>query len=221
MLEFLEFDQRHFRRPCYRLHQPISDMDWLELEQSANNSRIFADLKVPASDLEMAQKALAHSFRRICTQVRLMNPLTEVEKVGGVMFCDRLPLSDNLHRKHAEHFFTSRFRQDPCVPKDIAIDLYTAWITNSLGGSKHVAAIGINFCSFADLNGIRQIDLLSVIEKRRGYGTRIMQAVAADAKSKGLDEVWITTEVENEAALKLYLNSGFDIKSFLSVFHFS
>jgi ribosomal protein S18 acetylase RimI-like enzyme len=48
-----------------------------------------------------------------------------------------------------------------------------------------------------------------------------MQAVAADAKSKGLDEVWVTTEVENEAALKLYLNSGFDMQSFLSVFHFS
>jgi GNAT superfamily N-acetyltransferase len=220
MLRHLDFDERFFRQPCYRLLPEVSNTEWHQFEQLARREAIFADLKVAASDLETACNALQRSFRKICTQVQLIHRLSRVERVEQVAFSDRLELRDDQHRAHAEHFRACRFRQDPLIPTHIATDLYAAWIANSLSGGKRVAALGINFCSFADGNGIRHIDLLSIIEKGRGYATQLLKAVTCDAKSKGLQEVLVTTEVENEWAISAYKAAGFDITSFASVFHF-
>ena len=220
MLLSLEFDQKFFRRPCYRLRPEISKTEWNQFEQFSRREPIFADLKFAASDLETAHDALQHSFRKICTLVELTHSLAQVEPIEGVVFSDHLDLTKSDQRAHAEHFHACRFRQDPLIPTRIAVDLYAAWIGNSLNGGKRVAALGINFCSFADIDGIRHIDLLSVIEKGRGYGTRLLKAVAYDAKLSKLRQVSVTTEIENEPSIKAYTAAAFDIRAFSSVFHF-
>jgi hypothetical protein len=220
MLRLLEFDQKVFRRPCYRLRPEISKMEWNQFEQFSRREPVFADLKLPASDLETAHVALQQSFRKICTQVELTHPLEQVELVEGVTFHDHLEITASEQRAHAEHFRTCRFRQDPLIPTEIAVDLYAAWIGNSLSGGKRVAALGRNFCSFVDTNGVRHIDLLSVTEKGRGYGTRLLKSVAYDAKVRKLGRVCVTTEIENEASIKAHRAAAFDIRTFHSVFHF-
>jgi len=220
MLLQVDFDQKFFDRPCYRLRPEVSKTEWSQFEQFAHREPIFADLKVAASDLETAHQALQRSFRKICTQVELTHELAQIEPVEEVFFSDCLELTDAQRRAHAEHFRACRFRQDPLIPTHVAVDLYAAWIANSLRGGKRVAALGINFCSFVDANGIRHIDLLSVIDEGRGYGTRLLKAVAHDAKLSKLDEVRVTTEIENEASMKAYKAAAFDIGSFSSVFHF-
>jgi len=220
MLQRVDFDETFLKRPCYRLRPEVSQAEWGEIEQLAYRELIFADLKVAASDLETAHAALQRSFRKICTQVELFHPLEHLEFHEEVSFSDSLELTDAQRRAHAEHFRACRHRQDPLIPTPISIDLYTAWISNSLNGAKRVAALGVNFCSFGDGNGIRQIDLLSVIDKGRGYATRLLGAVASDAKRKGLREVCVTTEIENEASLKAYKAAAFDVRAFNCVFHF-
>ena len=220
MLFSVDFDEAFLNRPCYRLRPEISQAEWSRFEQLARREAIFADLKVTASDLETAHQALQRSFRKVCTQVELVHPLEHVEHHEEVSFGDRLEVTDDQRRAHAEHFRACRHRQDPLIPTPTAIDLYAAWIANSLGGGKRVAALGVNFCSFADGNGIRHIDLLSVIENGRGYATRLLNAVASDAKRKGLREVCVTTEIENEASLKAYKAAAFHMRAFNCVFHF-
>jgi Acetyltransferase (GNAT) family len=220
MLITVDFDEAFLKRPCYRLRPEVSQAEWSRFEQLARREPVFADLKVAASDLETAREAMQRSFRKICTQVELFHPLEPIEPDEEVSFGDRLDVTDDQRRAHAEHFRACRHRQDPLIPTPAAIDLYTDWIANSLGGGKRVAALGVNFCSFADGNGIRQIDLLSVIEKGRGYATRLLKAVASDAKRKGLREVCVTTEIENEASLKAYKAAAFQMRAFNCVFHF-
>jgi|SRR5437588_3135547 len=220
MLRYLEFDHRFFKRPCYRLRPKISEAEWSQFEQFACREPIFADLKAPASDLETARNALQRSFRKICTQVELVHNLAQVEPVDAVIFCDHFELTDDQQRAHAEHFQIGRLRQDPLVPTKVAIDLYVAWIANSLSGGKRVATLDTNFCSFADLEAVRYIDLLSVLHKGHGYATRLLKAVAYEAKSRRLREVVVITEVENEASLNAYKAAGFNIRSFTSAFHF-
>ena len=220
MLRFIEFDQKFFRRPCYRLRPEISKTEWNQFEQFSRREPIFADLKLAAADLATAHDALQYSFRKICTQVELTHPLAGVERITDVVFHDHLELTVSDQRAHAEHFRACRYRQDPLIPMQISIDLYAAWIGRSLSGGKRVAALGINFCSFADIDGSRQIDLLSVIEKGRGYGTRLLKAVAYDAKLSRLGQVCVTTEIENEASIKAYKAAAFDIRAFSNAFHF-
>jgi len=220
MLHAVEFDQTFFQRPCYRLRPTVTDAEWSEFDRLAREISIFADLKSPASDLETASDALTRSFRKICTQVELSHHLTKVDSADRVVVTDSLALANDEHRAHAEHFLTSRFRQDPHIPSEVANNLYAAWIANSLGGRKRIASLGVNFCSFDDKDGVRHIDLLSVLDKGRGYATELLRAVASDAKSSGLRKILVTTEVENEPAMKAYRAAGFEIESFNSVFHF-
>jgi GNAT superfamily N-acetyltransferase len=215
----LDFDRRFFRRPCYRLSPAVSKLEWHEFDELVRQQALFADLKIAASDLDTADEAFKHSFRKICTQVELTHQLTRVEPVECVGFSDSLEMNDDQRWTHAEQFRSCRFRQDPLIPTQVAVDLYAAWIANSLSGGKRVAALGTSFCSFADTDQIRTIDLLSVIEKRRGHGTKLVRAVLHDAKSRHLREVRVTTEAENQASMNLYRVVGFDVMGYRSIFH--
>jgi hypothetical protein len=220
MLQYLEFDQTFFKKPCYRLRPNVSQAEWSQFDQMARREDIFADLKISASDLDTAYCALQRGFRKICTQVELMHPLARVEPVGDVTFHDRLELTENQIRAHADHFRTCRFRQDPAIPTRIATNLYQQWIANSLSGNKRIAALGTNFCSFSDDHGVRRIDLLSVVGRGRGLARQLLKAIAYDARATHIEKIIVTTEVENEAAIKAYRATGFDILSFSSVFHY-
>ena len=220
MLIANDFDRNFFKQPCYRLKPTVTVSDWDEFDQLTRRDAIFADLKSSASDLKTAGDALQHAFRKICTQVELTHSLKQVVRIESVIFSDSLELTVGQRRAHAEHFHTSRYHQDPLIAGSIANDLYTAWITNSLSGKKRVAAVGLNFCTFVDEEGLRRIDLLSVLERGRGYARRLLDALTYNAKLHNLREVVVTTEVENELALKAYRAAGFAIRTFNSVFHF-
>jgi len=220
MLYAIDFDQKFFERPCYRLRPTVTDAEWNQFDRLASESSIFADLKSPASDLATASHALKRSFRKICTQAELSHCLAEVQPVDRVTFADTLPLAKEQQRAHAEHFVTSRYRRDPDIPVQLANELYAAWVANSLGGSKRLAIVDGDFCSFEDRDGVRHIDLLSVLEKGLGHATDLLRAVVLDAKSRDLHKVRVTTEVENEVALRAYKTVGFNIECFNSVFHF-
>jgi RimJ/RimL family protein N-acetyltransferase len=220
MLYAVDFDQQFLKRSCYRLRPAVTGPEWRQLEQLALDNPIFADLKCPASDLSTADQALQRSFRKICTQTELTHPLTHVQPAQHATLAPSLALTPEQRRAHSEHFASSRFRQDPNIPYDVANDLYEAWIANSLNGSKRLAVSGVNFCSFEDRHRARHIDLLSVLDKGRGHASDLLRAVVSDAKSCNLDEVVVTTETENELALKTYRAAGFQFKSFTSVFHF-
>jgi hypothetical protein len=220
MLSPVDFDREFLGRPCYRLRPPITDAEWNQFDRLAFGNSIFADLKSPASDLATASQALRRSFRKICIQVELLHCLAEVQPADEVTFGNALTLTDEQKRMHAEHFVTSRFRQDHDLPCEQAIHLYTRWIANSVSGAKRLAMVDVDFCSFEDRDGVRKIDLLSVLNKRRGHATELLRAVLTDAKSSALRKVVSTTELENEAALKAYKATGFEIEAFTTVFHF-
>lgn len=221
MLCAVDFDRQFLKRPCYRLRPEISAAEWRQFEHLALQGSIFADMKCLTSDLSTAENALRRSFRKICTQVELIHPLTHVQSAQNATLATSLALTREQRRAHSEHFATSRFRQDPNIPSDAANDLYEAWIANSLNGSKRLAVSGVDFCSFKDSNGVRHIDLLSVLEKGRGHATDLLRAVLSDAKSGSLHKVVVTTEAENEIALRAYRTAGFRFQSLTSVFHFT
>jgi len=181
---------------------------------------VFIDAKIRADELDSSRMLLDQGFRKICTQVELHHCLSGPTRASSlVLIRNQLKLSSDQVLRHAANFETNRFRLDPLVQRSIADALYAEWIRNSLSGAKRVAHIGENFCTFSDGNSTRSIDLLSVLEKRRGFARCILEAVLSEACDGGLNLVRVVTEAENTAALAVYRRVGFEIDRFISVFH--
>ena len=223
MITRLAFDEAALGRPCYRLTEPILEEDLAALAAHAGEpgaAGIFADAKVAAFDIATARRLLQAGFKKICTQVDLVHDLAAVPDAGAdATIADTLALDTATVAAHARNFKTSRFQQDPALPVTLADRLYEQWIANSTGGRRRVAAIGHDFITFADTGAVRTIDLVSVLQKRRGRAAAMLAALLADAKKTGKSAVLVRTEAENAGALAAYRRAGFAITDFVNVFH--
>ncbi|MCI0563147.1 MAG: GNAT family N-acetyltransferase, partial [Nitrososphaera sp.] len=123
--------------------------------------------------------------------------------------------------KHARNFRFDRFSLDPLLPADGRQRLYFKWISNSTTlGKKLIAHLGDDFCSFSEGQKEVIIDLVSILRPRQGIGAKLVDATVEYAQSRGLKRVHVTTECENKPAWNLYLQRGFQVSGFVSVFHF-
>jgi hypothetical protein len=224
MITTSAFDEEFFGVPCFSLVDPVVPADLSALPRLPLRSPCFAAAKVPASDLVTARLLLNRGFRKICTQVELIHPLTKVNAAAvtrrSAEIKDALHLSEDKICAHASHFETSRFRQDSLLPTTAADALYAKWISNSLSGSKRVVCTGLNFCTFVDNGPNLRIDLLSVLDKRQGHARTLLSTLLTDARHQKCACVRVVTEAENGAALAAYRNVGFMIEKFINVFHF-
>jgi GNAT superfamily N-acetyltransferase len=219
MLVRFHFEEEFFRAPCFRLESPIIPADLDELNRQ-DASALFAHAKISSADLSLTQQLAASGFSRICTQVELGCPVGETPPATiQAEITDRLTLTPEEIVSHALNLHSSRYRLDPAIAPEIALALIRKWVALSTGGAKRVASIGANFLSFSDAGTVRTIDLVSSLEKRRGYATALVFAALRDAWQCGCKLVRVTTDETNEAALKIYRRAGFATTRTLDVYH--
>jgi hypothetical protein len=220
MLERTPFDETFLKVACYHVLPPIGSTDLAALNAARAAGPIFASAKIDASDIETASTLEEFGFRRICTQILLHRRLDHVPSAADVArIADTLDLSPADVLAHAAQLKTGRFRQDPLIDTDAAIELYAAWVRNSTRGGKRVAAIDRNFLTFEDRQDVRWIDLVSVLDQRVGMAVRLLGTIVDDARRKRLHEVRVITDGDNVAALRAYTAAGFEPERSLVVFH--
>jgi hypothetical protein len=219
MIERIPFDETFLGVPCYQLVPPIEPADLVALGAAREKRPIFASAKIDASDDETATTLGQLGFRRICTQMLLrIRSDGAARGAGDVLITDRLDLDPVDVRIHAAQL-GGRFRQDPMIATDVAIDLYAAWVRNSTSGAKRIASIDRNFVSFEDRAGVRSIDLVSVLDKRQGLAVKILAATIGDALQSRVEEVNVVTGSDNVPALGAYRKAGFELERSLVIFH--
>jgi GNAT superfamily N-acetyltransferase len=154
-------------------------------------------------------------------QITLRHDLTAPSEpqVSEVPIVDRLDLDEETVWAHARNFTRDRFSLDPLLHATGRHLLYRQWFGNSLGGAKQVAHIGSNVCTFWRQGNDVVIDLVSILEQRRGHGSRLVMAVLANARQSGASSVRVTTECENTGAWSLYQRMGFVPLTYTSAFH--
>jgi GNAT superfamily N-acetyltransferase len=220
MIKRTPFDEAFLGVACYHLVPPIEPSDLAALSAAREEGPIFASAKIDASDGETAKTLGQLGFRRICTQMLLRGRLDSASQgAGDVLITERLDLDPVDVRAHAAQLDGGRFRQDPLIATDAAIDLYAAWVRNSTSGAKRVASINRNFVSFEDRAGVRWIDLVSVLDKRQGIAVKILAATIEDARRSRLKEVKVVTGSDNIHALGAYRKAGFELEHSLMIFH--
>jgi GNAT superfamily N-acetyltransferase len=217
----MEFDTQAFGFPFYRVVRFDEDRLAAELAALGDSALMAADAKRPADDVAGAHALETLGFRKVCMQITLCHHLGGYtgEPDPEVEFLDRLPLDDSVLWRHARNFTKDRFSLDPCLPAEGRQRLYYQWFRGSLGGRKRVARLGPNVCTFAQQGDEVSIDLVSILEPRRGFGARIVGAVVAAAANSGASTVRVVTECENTPAWKLYLQQGFVPDHFTAAFH--
>ena len=222
-LERQVFDEHAFGVPFYR----VSSEDWDALAEEiarlkATGRPFIIDAKRDARDLE-ARLCLDHmGFREVCMQVRLTHHLA----CGGAMdpdvaLQDLVNWPDHVIDAHVANFTFDRFSLDPSLPREGHDRLYQGWIRNTLASDRaKVFHIGHNFLTFRPGDRSAKIDLVSVLDRRQGIGRRLLASLLAWAKTERLEEIRVVTQLENKAAVALYVTENFEPCGQQVVYHF-
>lgn len=221
-IERMEFDSAAFALPFYRVKRIDKERLPGTVEAlAAVPGPLVIDAKVAADDIKSSGLLMNLGFRKVCTQFILTHALSETSSPNGVVIDRTLLLDESIIWQHARNFRFDRFSLDPLLPADGRQRLYFKWIGNSMTlGKKLIAHLGEDFCSFSAGPEEVIIDLVSILRPRQGIGTKLVDATVEYAQSRGLKRVHVTTECENKAAWNLYLQRGFQVSGFVSVFHF-
>jgi len=214
------FDTEIFGIPCYRVVALDETGLARDLPPVLKQRPVMVDAKVPAARNEMTRRLQELGFRIVCTQIvfhREPDPISYT--ASEVSIVPRLEIDDATVDAHAANFIADRHALDPLVGRARHDALYDRWIRNSLSGRMLVASHGRNFCTFRTHDDHCAIDLLSVLDKRRGIGRALLNAVL-DYSIQQLKPARVITECGNEAAWRLYLSCGFHIVGFINCLHF-
>lgn len=217
-IQQMPFDTNAFGFPFHRVIRFDEAALRSELDGLSKARPMAVDAKCPADDIGTTHMLMRLGFRKVCMQVTLRcepQPLI----ASDVVIDDSLALDEDTIWQHARNFTADRFSLDPLLPAEGKRKLYFNWLHNSLSGSKKVAHIGANLCTFSYREEDAVIDLTSILEPRRGYGRRIIRSIQAAASEHGVKSVIVSTECENKAAWNLYQACGFLPVRYTSAFH--
>jgi hypothetical protein len=216
------FDQTAFGVPYFRVTDPISVLLSEEIA-AIRIPPVIIDAKAPSSDLAAAFRLMRLDFLKVCMQVTLACPVADQATcaAAGVEILPACSMDRGTLDAHGRNFRFDRFALDPRIPHQGRVRLYSSWLANSLSGQngKMTARLGDNVCTFACRENELVIDLMSVLEPRKGIGQRLLASILAYAFEKRIARVRVTTECENLPAWNLYQKCGFLPISYTSVYH--
>lgn len=224
-VDFQAFDTEAFGVPCFRIRGFALEELQEPLDTLLAMPAVFVDTKLPASALSEARWLARRGFRKVCTQVTFLRPVSlapsRPSEAVGAVYCRSLELTVADIDAHSAHFIHDRFSLDATVPHDRVRSLYRQWVKNSVSGRRELLVSGGNFLSFSTAEKEITVDLLSVVEKRRGIGRALLKALDERARVTGAKRIRVVTECENTPAWRLYQSHGFEIHQYQSVFHFT
>jgi dTDP-4-amino-4,6-dideoxy-D-galactose acyltransferase len=122
----------------------------------------------------------------------------------------------------------SRFKIDPNFKSNEFEKLYTAWIEQSINHSIAEKVLGfivnnktVGFITIAKKNNAHDIGLIAVDTAHRSLkiGKQLLEFVFRYASSNKVNTITVTTQMQNQGALKFYLQNGFSVNRSTFIYH--
>ena len=121
---------------------------------------------------------------------------------------------------HADNFSNDRLSLDSRIPCASIKRFYAKWIENSFSfPGKTIYSFQSGLCITHLKQDVLKIDLLSVLEKRKGVASRLIGHALIQAFQGKIPRIEVTTESHNKGAIKAYTRNGFQEKTRMSCFH--
>ncbi len=221
-LTYLPFDSEVFGFPFFRLITDAGNSLAQDLEalRSLNLPTFGCDAKISSTDDSSIIQLQKEDFIHVCDQITYdISPasstfMPEVEAVE-LMNIDAEEISF-----HADNFRDDRLSRDSRIPGASIKRFYAKWIANSFSfPGKTIYSLESGLCITQLKQDILKIDLVSVLEKRKGVGSRLIGHTLAQAYQGKIPCVEVTTESHNKGAIKAYTRNGFQEKTRLSCLH--
>lgn len=226
-------------KPAYHLSGKPGELpreEWAKLGQSP----LFADAKIPVSDVEGAYVLTQAGFRLVDTLLTFDAPIGRLARggardtVGFVQDAEESAVADLA----AIAFQQDRFNRDPNIPPDCASRLKRDWASNFFRGQRGrwmVVArktevgrgvgpdagkvVGFLQLLYAPANTMI-IDLIAVAPTHTGQGLGKAMIGYAVTHCPDVETVLVGTQAANVAAARLYETMGFRMASAQYVFHY-
>jgi hypothetical protein len=221
-LTYLPFDSEVFGFPFFRLIADAGNSLSRDLGilQKLNLPAFGCDAKISSTDDSSLIQLKKEGFIHICDQITYgISPanstfLPEVKAVE-LMHMDAAAISF-----HADNFKDDRLSLDSRIPDATIKRFYTKWIANSFSfHDKTIYSLQSGLCITHLRQDVLKIDLVSVLEKRKGVGSRLIGHTLAQASQGKIPCIEVTTESHNKGAIKVYTRNGFQEKTRLSCLH--
>lgn len=192
----------------------LSDSDpRLDAAQWQRFARVQA--KVPAERSEWLDALQQAGFQLVEGEVDLSLTPTASGAAASLNVAGDADIAP-LRRMAAEMFTQSRFRSPWYGPTDSG-RLYAQWVENAVKGTFDHQCLMVREGS--QLQGFVTLRQLSDKEARIGLlagpgcGARLMQGAQAWCIARGIDRLWVATQMANRAALRRYIHSGATVES--------
>ena len=221
-LSYLPFDSEVFGFPFFRLITDVGDSLSRDLESLSklNLPAFGCDAKVSSTDDLSVMQLQKEGFNHVCDQVTYdISPATSkfLPEVDTVELIDLDAAEISFH---ADNFREDRLSRDSRIPNATIKRFYSRWIANSFNfPDKTIYSLQSGLCITHLKQDILKIDLVSVLEKRKGVGSRLIGHTLAQASQAKISCVEVTTESHNTGAIKVYIRNGFREKARLSCLH--
>lgn len=239
-VEPLAWDSEHFGLPVARLTDP--DPEPAALREALETARIrgFRLVYWPAGAGRVASEDVLREFNGLLVDRKgtfAVDPIPappDRETMGPIPIVEwpRQPPSESLLRLGVSAGLYSRFRVDPRIPAGAFDSLYRMWVTRSALGELADALLfaaapepeipPLGMVTIALDGPVGQIGLIAVRDEARGRGIGSMLMAAAHRwmLEHGARRATVVTQLDNEAAWRLYERSGYRLADLRNFYHF-
>ena len=223
----LDWDTSFFEKPVFKCD--ITNFIEFEMAQSQLPSPalcyFFSKQKISTLDKYLFDEKVifrlqTNTYTRVQQQTTSVECKTVKEQPIALFSIASLATTSSQH---------SRFRKDPEIPNKKVDELYLKWVEKAYQQPKNHEI----FLAYADrvLAGLisctvkddkMTIELVSTLPEfqNRGIGSYLMTAILNFAKGNGIEEIYVTTQLDNTPACRLYKKYGFKVYDNSYVYHY-
>jgi dTDP-4-amino-4,6-dideoxy-D-galactose acyltransferase len=163
-------------------------------------------------------------------KIDLITPISGLtfNKTPNENLVELTKLDENLLDLAYQSGHYSRFKVDANFKNKEFEKLYAAWIEQSITHKNAEKVMGflvnnkiVGFITIGFKNNASDIGLIAVDEAHRSLkiGRQLLEFVFNYAASKNIDHVTVTTQKQNQGAMKFYLQNGFSINHTTYIYH--
>ncbi len=214
IIKHLDWDSSFFNKKIGLL-ELFNDSNFFEIQNDFDLIYVVSDKDIA---IEIKDYKQSHSENKIVFSKKIFQ---KNDSTDANIF---LVLEDSIKEEIYELAFESgkfsRFKLDPNFDQLEFEKLYRKWVDNSFNNEFADSVLVykeqnkiLGFVTYKVWDKYATIGLIGVCLKHqgKGIGKKLMQSVEMDLANKGLDELRIPTQLQNEMACRFYTKMGFVI----------
>lgn len=226
-LKKLQWDTDFFKKSIYRLDLSNENdvKDLAHAVPADSCTYIFSSNRIPSLAPILFDEKV--TFKKDVKDIQV-TPLTT--KVKCFLLMNPADVSfDILNELSIISSASSRFRNDKSFASSDVDQLYHLWIKKAYADQQNhfifIATIdqqiaGMYSCKRQDQSLIIELVATLPLYQKQGVGSALMTTVMNYAHDKAFESVFVTTQLGNEGACRLYTKHGFVQSSLLYTYHF-